>query len=199
MKDYKIFWLFKWYLKNEKINSKIKLSNKSSFVILLFAILKFWNFGRSTFCRSKFRPTPKLNYSAKNELKENFGKLQYFSHDILPVFIILVSRRQNTCTEVLTNSSIFVTLIVEVNPCGYKDEEEKRVYNPSGEQERESERKRETERERKSTHCFPEVINAHPLRTLRKERNRGWGGGWPVPAVKRKASAEEVLKWQPRW
>ena len=43
-------------IKNEKLNSKIKLSNNSSFVILIFAILKFRNIGRSTFPRSKFWP-----------------------------------------------------------------------------------------------------------------------------------------------
>ena len=46
-------------MNNEKINSKIKLSNNSSFVILIFVILKFWNIGRSTFRRYKFRPPPK--------------------------------------------------------------------------------------------------------------------------------------------
>ena len=47
------------FLKNEKLNSKIKLSNNSSFVILIFAILKFRNIGRS-----KFWPPPKksLNF-----------------------------------------------------------------------------------------------------------------------------------------
>ena len=42
---------------DEKINSKIKLSNNSSFVILIFVILKFRNIGRSTFRRYKFWPT----------------------------------------------------------------------------------------------------------------------------------------------
>ena len=45
-------------MNNEKIISKIKLSNSSSFVILIFVILKFRNIGRSTFRRSKFRPPP---------------------------------------------------------------------------------------------------------------------------------------------
>ena len=40
-------------MKNEKINSKIKLSNNSSFVISIFVILKFRNIGRS-----KFWPPP---------------------------------------------------------------------------------------------------------------------------------------------
>ena len=34
---------------NEKINSKIKKLNNSSFIILIFGILKFWNICRSTF------------------------------------------------------------------------------------------------------------------------------------------------------
>ena len=50
--------MFKWFIKNEKLNSKIKLSNNSSFVILIFAILKFRNVGRSTFRHSKFWPPP---------------------------------------------------------------------------------------------------------------------------------------------
>ena len=40
--------------KNKRINSKIKLSNNLSFGILIFAIFKFWNIGRSTFRRTKF-------------------------------------------------------------------------------------------------------------------------------------------------
>ena len=45
-------------MSNEKINSKIKLFNNSSLVILIFVIFKFRNIGRSTFRRSKFWPTP---------------------------------------------------------------------------------------------------------------------------------------------
>ena len=48
--------MFKWFLKNEKLNLKMKLSNNSSFVILIFAILKFRNIGRFTFRPSKFWP-----------------------------------------------------------------------------------------------------------------------------------------------
>ena len=46
--------------KNEKLDSKIKLSKNSSFVILLFAIFKFRNIGHFTFRRSKFSPLPIL-------------------------------------------------------------------------------------------------------------------------------------------
>ena len=53
-KNYEIFSVFKWFLKNEKLNSKIKLSNNSSIVILIFAILKLQNTGRPTFLQSKF-------------------------------------------------------------------------------------------------------------------------------------------------
>ena len=42
----------------------MKLSNNSSFVILIFAILKFWNIDRSTFRRSKFWLPP----SSANDL-----------------------------------------------------------------------------------------------------------------------------------
>ena len=45
-------------MNNEKMNSKIKLPNNSSLVILIFVILKFRNIGRSTFFRSKFWPSP---------------------------------------------------------------------------------------------------------------------------------------------
>ena len=41
-------------MNNEKINLKIKLSNNSSFVILIFVILKFRNIDRSTSRHSKF-------------------------------------------------------------------------------------------------------------------------------------------------
>ena len=50
---------------NEKINSKIKLWNNSSFVILIFVILKFQNIGRSTFRRSKFWPPPLISISIR--------------------------------------------------------------------------------------------------------------------------------------
>ena len=46
--------------KNKKINSIIKLSNISSFVILIFAILKFRNVSRFTFRRLKFWSPPLL-------------------------------------------------------------------------------------------------------------------------------------------
>ena len=39
----------KGFLKYQKLNSKIKLSNNSSFVILIFAIWKFRKIGHSTF------------------------------------------------------------------------------------------------------------------------------------------------------
>ena len=40
-------------MNNEKIKSKIKLSNNSFLVILIFVILKFRNIGRSIFRRSE--------------------------------------------------------------------------------------------------------------------------------------------------
>ena len=50
--------MFKGFIKYEKLNSKIKLSNNSSFVILIFIILKFRNINHSTFRRSKIWPPP---------------------------------------------------------------------------------------------------------------------------------------------
>ena len=46
------------FWKMKKKSSKIKLSSNSSFFILIFAISKFWNTGRSTFRRSIFWPLP---------------------------------------------------------------------------------------------------------------------------------------------
>ena len=51
------------FLRNEKFNSEVKLSNKWYFVILIFAILKFRNIGRSIFRRSKFWPHPTAHNS----------------------------------------------------------------------------------------------------------------------------------------
>ena len=48
-------------MSNEKINSQIKLSNNSSFTILIFVILKFRNIGRSTFEHSKFCTPPEVS------------------------------------------------------------------------------------------------------------------------------------------
>ena len=56
--------MFKGFLKYEKLNSEIKLSINSSFVILIFAILKSQNIGRSTFSRSKIVPSTFLVRSA---------------------------------------------------------------------------------------------------------------------------------------
>ena len=50
-------------MNNEKINSKINLSNNSSFVILILAVLKFRNIGRSTFRRSKFFSVELIKYN----------------------------------------------------------------------------------------------------------------------------------------
>ena len=47
-------------MSNEKINSRIKLSNNSSFAILIFVISKFRNIGRSTFEHSKFCTPPAI-------------------------------------------------------------------------------------------------------------------------------------------
>ena len=49
-------------MNNEKTNQKIKLSNNSSFVILIFVISKFQNIRRFTFRRSKFWPPPVWPY-----------------------------------------------------------------------------------------------------------------------------------------
>ena len=43
----------------KKVNSIMKLSNNSSFVILIFGILKFRNIDCCTFCRFKFQPPPR--------------------------------------------------------------------------------------------------------------------------------------------
>ena len=45
-------------MSNEKIDPKIKLSNNSSFAILIFVILKFRNISRSTFEHYKFCTPP---------------------------------------------------------------------------------------------------------------------------------------------
>ena len=50
--------MFRGFIKYEKLNSIIKLSNNSSFVILIFAFLKFRNIGCSTFRRFKISPPP---------------------------------------------------------------------------------------------------------------------------------------------
>ena len=50
----------------KKVNSLIKLSNNLSFVILIFAILKFQNADSSTFRRSKFKP-PLNVFNSENQ------------------------------------------------------------------------------------------------------------------------------------
>ena len=53
--------------KISKIKFENKISNNSSFVILIFAVLKFQNIDRSTFRRSKISPSPEytIEYSAE--------------------------------------------------------------------------------------------------------------------------------------
>ena len=68
-------------MNNEKINSKIKLLNNSSFVILIFVILKFRNISRSTFCRSKIG---KISNGAEYRIDEQFQSFLIFG--ILIIF-----------------------------------------------------------------------------------------------------------------
>ena len=67
-------------MNNEKINSKIKLSNNLSFIILIFVILKFRNIGRSTFRRSKCWPPPKKNQNGGCMKKTFYEKKLFFSN-----------------------------------------------------------------------------------------------------------------------
>ena len=71
-------------MKNEKLNSKIKLTCNSSFVILIFAILKFRTIGRSTFRRSKFSALPILGFKLQGKVGE--GGLPSFSKFYLEIF-----------------------------------------------------------------------------------------------------------------
>ena len=52
-------------MNNEKINSKLKLSNNSSFIILIFVILKFRNIVRS-FDPHPFEDKKKIFYHLEN-------------------------------------------------------------------------------------------------------------------------------------
>ena len=60
------------------INSRIKQSNNSSFVILIFEISKLRNISRSTFRRSKFRPA--LERFKRCELSCMFSQKDYALH-----------------------------------------------------------------------------------------------------------------------
>ena len=62
--------------KMKKINLQIKLWNNSSFVILIFAILKFRNIDRSTFRRSKFWPSPDVSDNTQLKSAEHYWSLQ---------------------------------------------------------------------------------------------------------------------------
>ena len=53
-------------MNNEKINSKIKLSNNSSFVILIFVILKFRNIGLLHSVVPNFDPHPDFTLKSNN-------------------------------------------------------------------------------------------------------------------------------------
>ena len=82
--------MLKCFLKNEKLNYKIKWSNNSSFVILIFAILKFRNIDRSTFRRSKFWPPPREPFFQRTIFQGSFihGDLfsqAFFSGTIFPM------------------------------------------------------------------------------------------------------------------
>ena len=83
-------------MNNEKINSVIKLSNNSSFVILIFVILKLRNIGRSTFRHSKYWPPPN---SMKKEKKN--------ACNFICIFNVLVNvTLQPTPTSVVTGNCL---------------------------------------------------------------------------------------------
>ena len=73
--------------KNLKINSKIKPSNKSSFVILIFTILKFRKIGRSEFRRSVVEGLKIINAGGggggSSSTTVNLFKLKIFSRTAL--------------------------------------------------------------------------------------------------------------------
>ena len=55
--------MFKWFLRNERKSLKIKISNNSSFFILIFAISKFRNTGLLHFVVPNFDSHPYLTYT----------------------------------------------------------------------------------------------------------------------------------------
>ena len=65
----------------KKINSIMKLSNNSSFVILVFAILKFRNIDRFTFRHSEFWLPPMIKFPKFNNL-ENTWNLKKLSNTL---------------------------------------------------------------------------------------------------------------------
>ena len=67
-------------MNNEKINSKIKLLKNSSFVILIFVILKFRNIDRSTFRLPKFWLSPQGNIQKWKILKFTRITKQFIVH-----------------------------------------------------------------------------------------------------------------------
>ena len=116
-------------MNNEKINSKIKLSNNSSFIISIFEVSNFRNTGRSIFCRYKFWLPPNFGtyaFDKKNSerlLSHTFlkndsyiviasmgcGRLEvlYYVHlDSLPSCCIL-EKDENSYTQ---NGSVYVQL-----------------------------------------------------------------------------------------
>ena len=64
-------------MNNEKMNSEIKLSNNSSFVILIFVTLKFRNISRSLYIPSFqiFTPTQLIIWKLANFPNYKFFKL----------------------------------------------------------------------------------------------------------------------------
>ena len=93
--------MFKWFLKNEKLNSKIRLSNNSSFVILIFAILKFRNIGRSTCHRFKFWPPPIyinfqtfIFYSVLYDVAKTHSRFKMYNENRVYHIIGIMGRRE---------------------------------------------------------------------------------------------------------
>ena len=112
IKEFPIFYHFKnyqifcvWIISKQwKINSEINISNNSSFDLLILAILKFWNFGRSTLYRSKILTLTRFTWIFKGSWK---SRVCDFSDFLFFIYIPWSSCRKNIICYQVPKFKIF--------------------------------------------------------------------------------------------
>ena len=103
----------KWFLKYEKLNSKIKISNNSFFNIFISVILKFRNIGRSTFGRFKIWPPPFALYTRNVAILTQLGKKRTFvDTNYVRAYEISYLHPCETCLRLFIQWFVRATLVV---------------------------------------------------------------------------------------
>ena len=88
-------------------NTIIKLSKNSCFVILIFATMKFRNFSRSAFRRSKFWPRPIIQYFLSDCEYEIYSQKYIWHVSFFPMEYISHGEKLNTIVHIFFSVEVF--------------------------------------------------------------------------------------------